>query len=193
MTTARASCNLFHRNRRLTKHVSYRGLVAGTRSRRYCRGRGIRRGGWRWVARRRARRGSRSPAWWRAWWRARRVDSGGFAARVVVVSRTRLDDSRASAPTTRRTARGERAGDLRRSPRSRIRSPRRITATPRRCATPTLVPATPASPPHPSLSRSRSAARRRSPRTFPPPRRLADSGRGGARRGRRDSSTYPRA
>ena len=45
----------------------------------------------------------------RAWWRARRVDSGGFVARVVVVSRTRLDDSRASAPTTRRTARGERA------------------------------------------------------------------------------------
>ena len=41
------------------------------------------------------------------------------------------------------------------------------------CATPTLVPATPASPPHPSLSRSRSAARRRSPQPFPPPRRLA--------------------
>ena len=139
---------------------------------------------------RRSRRGSRSPAWWRAvacasptragswrgWWSSR-----GLASTTRAPRRRRRGGPRAASAR----------GDWRRSPRSRIRSPRRITATPRRCATPTLVPATPASPPHPSLSRSRSAARRRSPQPFPPPRRLADSGRGGARRGRRDSSTHP--
>jgi hypothetical protein len=92
---------------------------------------------------------------------------------VVVVLSSCHDDS--SAPTSRWTARGERAGGWRRSPRSRIRSPRRTTATPRRCARDRF----------PALHRARDpdarprdarfaaalihlyAARRRSPPTFP--------------------------
>ena len=60
MTTARALCNLFHRNHRLTKHVSYRGLVAGTRL----------------LSR------ARDPARWMAMGRA-----ATFAARVAEVAR----------------------------------------------------------------------------------------------------------
>ena len=177
-----------------------RHLHASSRARRHhCRGRGVRRGGCRCRARRRSRRGSRRLAWWRA----RRGDSAGIVAMVVVIALTSACHDDSSAPTTRWTARGERAGGWRRSPRSRIRSPRRTTATPRRCARDRFPATHRARDPDARPRDARFAAalihlyaaRRRSPPTFPspPPRRLADSGRGGERRGRRDSSTHPRA